>query len=315
MKPFVFLGDELAAYNFGQTHPFGPARHDRFAEQFQILKLDQMVDVLNPVEGSDEQILLFHTSAYLDLVKKASLSGEGLLDCGDTPAFKGVYEIAKTVVGTTLAGIDQIMQGNYLTGFTPIGGLHHARRDTAAGFCVFNDCGIAIEWLKKKYKLKNIAYVDIDAHHGDGVYYSFTDDPTVLFVDIHEDGRYLYPGTGSESETGEGPAIGKKLNIPMPMYANDETFMQAWEKAEIFLEKVEPEFILFQCGADSIEGDPITHLKYSPAAHAHAASRLCFLADKFSQGRIMAMGGGGYNLDNIAKTWCEVVKTFIEHES
>ena len=315
MKPFVYLGKELAAYNFGQTHPFGPLRHDRFAEQFRFLNLDQKVDVLNPVIGTDEQLLLFHTTEYVDLVRKASLSGEGVLDCGDTPAFKGVFEIARTVVGTTLAGIDQIMLGHYKRGFTPIGGLHHARRDTAAGFCVFNDCGIAIEWLKKQYMLKRIAYVDIDAHHGDGVYYSFADDPTVMFVDIHEDGRYLYPGTGRESEVGDGLAKGTKLNIPMPMYSDDDAFMQVWKKAEAFLNEMEPEFILFQCGADSVNGDPITHLQYSPAAHAHAASRLCCIADKFSQGRIMAMGGGGYNLENIANTWCAVVKSFIEYES
>jgi len=315
MNSFVYLGKELAAYNFGQTHPFGPARHDRFAEQFRALHLNLKVDVLTPVEGTDEQLLLFHTKEYVNLVKQASLSGEGVLDCGDTPAFKGVFEIARTVVGTTLAGIDQIMQHNYKRGFTPIGGLHHARRNTAAGFCVFNDCGIAIEWLKKEYGLQRIAYVDIDAHHGDGVYYSFIDDPTVMFADIHEDGRYLYPGTGRESEVGEGAAKGTKLNIPMPMYADDNAFMQAWKKVEQFLDNMAPEFILFQCGADSVYGDPITHLHYTASAHAYAASRLCCIADKFSQGRIMAMGGGGYNLDNIANTWCAVVNSLIEHEN
>ncbi|VAW93303.1 Deacetylases, including yeast histone deacetylase and acetoin utilization protein [hydrothermal vent metagenome] len=315
MKPFVYLGDKLAAYNFGESHPFGPARHDRFAEQLRALKHDLNVDVLNPVDGTNELLLLFHTRDYVNKVKKCSILGQGFLDAGDTPAFKGVYEIACSVVGTTVNGIELIMQGRYKRGFIPISGLHHARRDSAAGFCVFNDCGVAIEWLKKEYRLQRIAYVDIDAHHGDGVYYSFVNDPTVVFADIHEDGRFLYPGTGHESEIGEGAAKGMKLNIPMPMYSDDDAFMQAWEKVEYFLEKMQPDFILFQCGADSINGDPITHLQYSPASHAHAASRLCLIADKYSQGRIMAMGGGGYNLDNIANTWCAVVNSFIEHES
>jgi len=314
MKPFVYLGSELAAYNFGESHPFGPARHDRFSEQFLSLKLELNVDVLSPVDGTNEMLLLFHTSDYVDKVKKASVSGEGFLDCGDTPAFKNVYEIARTVVGTTVKGVDQIMQGQYKRGFTPIGGLHHARRDSAAGFCVFNDCGVAIEWLKKEYDLQRIAYVDIDAHHGDGIYYSFIDDPVVIFADIHEDGRFLYPGTGHESEQGEDLARGTKLNIPMPMYADDAAFMQAWDQVERFLDNMQPEFILFQCGADSISGDPITHLQYSPASHAYAAKQLCHLADKYSQGRIMTMGGGGYNLDNIANTWCAVVNSFIEHD-
>lgn len=314
MNTFVYLGKELAAYNFGQTHPFGPARHDHFAEQFRVLKLDHDVDVLTPVTGSDEQLLLFHTEQYLSRVKLASLSGEGFLDCGDTPAFKGVFEIARTVVGTTLNGIDRIMQGEYKRGFTPIGGLHHARRDSAAGFCVFNDCGVAIEWLKKEYGLQRIAYIDIDAHHGDGVYYSFNNDPAVIFADIHEDGQYLYPGTGNESEAGDGAAEGTKLNIPMPMHADDKAFLSAWDQVERFLEKMQPEFILFQCGADSIRGDPITHMEYSTASHAHAASRLCQYADKYAQGRIMAMGGGGYNLENIANTWCAVVESFIKHK-
>ncbi len=314
MKPFVYLGKELAAYNFGESHPFGPARHDRFAEQFRQLQLDLKVDIFNPAQGTDEQLLLFHTKEYVDLVKASSVTGEGFLDCGDTPAFQGVFEVARTVVGTTLAGIDLIMLHDYKKGFTPIGGLHHARRNSAAGFCVFNDCGIAIEYLKEKYSLQRIAYVDIDAHHGDGVYYSFSDDPKVFFADIHEDGRYLYPGTGRASEIGEGEASGTKLNIPMPMNSKDDAFMLAWEKVELFLEKIEPEFILFQCGADSVNGDPITHMQYSSAAHAHAANRLCCLADKFSQGRIMAMGGGGYNLENIADTWCAVVSAFIDYE-
>jgi len=313
MKPFVYLGKELAAYNFGETHPFGPARHNSFADKFYVLGLNEKVSVLEPVLGTDEQLLSFHSAEYVDLVRRASLTGDGVLDCGDTPAFKGVFDISKTVVGTTLAGIELIMQGRYKRGFTPIGGLHHAQRGSAAGFCVFNDCGIAIEILTHQYGLQRVAYVDIDAHHGDGVFYSFEDDPKLIFADIHEDGKHLYPGTGRDTETGKGLARGTKLNIPMPMYADDDAFKLAWKKVETFLHEMKPEFILLQCGADSVKGDPITHLHYTPSAHAYATSRLCDIAATYADGRIMAMGGGGYNLDNIADTWCAVVNTLIEH--
>jgi acetoin utilization protein AcuC len=185
--------------------------------------------------------------------------------------------------------------------------LHHARRHIAAGFCVFNDCGIAIEYLRAQHNIQRIAYVDIDAHHGDGVFYSFEDDPELIFVDLHEDGRFLYPGTGSESETGQGPAKGCKLNIPMPPYSNDDDFLNAFEQAEQFLIAQGADFILLQCGADSIQGDPITTLAYSEQAHAYATQRLCKLADEMCEGRLLAMGGGGYNHDNIARTWTAVV--------
>jgi acetoin utilization protein AcuC len=309
----VYSGKALASYNFGESHPFGPQRHDSFMAELQDMNLDTQVDLLDPVAGTAEQLSTFHTREYQARVKGMSATGIGYLDGGDTPAFKGMYEIALNVVGTTLAAVDQLMQGNYKRAFTPIAGLHHARRDAAAGFCVFNDCGIAIETLRKKYRVERIAYVDIDAHHGDGVFYSFEEDPDLCFVDIHEDGRYLYPGTGAIEETGKHNAKGTKLNIPMPMYADDELFFKIWEKAEAFILQARPEFILFQCGADSLKGDPITHLNYTQRAHAHAAVRLCRLADELCQGRLLAMGGGGYNLQNLAAAWTAVVNAFVQN--
>jgi acetoin utilization protein AcuC len=277
------------------------------------MNLDAQVELLDPVAGTAEQVTRFHTTDYLIRVKGMSATGIGYLDGGDTPAFKGMYEITLDVVGTTLDAVDRLMLGNYKRAFTPIAGLHHARRDAAAGFCVFNDCGIAIETLRKKYGVKKIAYVDIDAHHGDGVFYSFEEDPDLCFVDLHEDGRYLYPGTGAIEETGKHAAKGTKLNIPMPMYADDDLFFKIWEKAETFIRQARPEFILFQCGADSLKGDPITHLNYTQRAHAHAAVRLCRVADEFCQGRLLGMGGGGYNLQNLAAAWTAVVNAFVQN--
>ena len=305
----VYVGEALACYGFGQGHPFGPDRLAAFWTLAQQQGIDTHVTVRQPVIAAREMLETFHTPAYVDRVIEQSASGTGYLDAGDTPAVRGIYQAACVVVGSVLDAIQQIIDGACRHAFVPIAGLHHARRDSAAGFCVFNDCGVAIEVLRAVHDIQRIAYVDIDAHHGDGVFYSFEADPELLFVDLHEDGRYLYPGSGDYSETGRGAAAGTKLNIPMPPEAGDEAFFAAWEQAEAFLEQQAPEFILFQCGADSIAGDPITHLRYTPAAHAHAARRLSELAARHCSGRLLAMGGGGYNRDNLARAWCAVLAT------
>jgi acetoin utilization protein AcuC len=259
-----------------------------------------------------DELALFHSADYINFISRKSTEGRGFLDGGDTPAFAGVFNVASDVVGTTLAAVDAVMAGDARRAFVPIAGLHHAGRENAAGFCVFNDCGVAIEYLRQKYKLQRIAYVDIDAHHGDGVFYGFESDPDLIFADMHEDGQFLYPGTGAASETGTAAAKGTKLNIPMPPGAGDQEFMQAWETLEAFVDAGKPEFIILQCGADSLEGDPITHLCYTEEAHAMAASRLCKLADKHCEGRIIATGGGGYNRRNLARAWTRVVQAFTE---
>lgn len=307
----VYVGAALARYGFGEGHPFGPDRMGAFWQRMIDKDLDKQVQVCEPAIAKQEDLLCFQTRAYVDQVIKQSRSGEGYLDCGDTPAFPGVYEAACTVVGTVLAAIEDIMRAGTDRAFVPIAGLHHAARDTAAGFCVFNDCGIAIETLRSKYGLKRIAYVDIDAHHGDGVFYAFESDPDLIFIDLHEDGRYLYPGTGAATETGKGAAAGTKLNIPMKPDSTDEDFLAVWPDVEKQLEKFPPEFILFQCGADSLSGDPITHLRYSEAAHRHAARRLKVLAERYCKGRLLALGGGGYNRENLARAWTAVVREFL----
>jgi acetoin utilization protein AcuC len=271
------------------------------------------VQTCEAVSATQDQIEWFHDHQYVENVKLASLAGVGYLDQGDTPAFQGVYEASALVAGTTLHAIHLIMNGQCRRAFTPIAGLHHARRHTAGGFCVFNDCGVAIEALRREYDLQRVAYVDIDAHHGDGVFYSFESDPDLIFADLHEDGRFLYPGTGAVTETGIDAAMGTKLNVPMPMGANDAAFDKVWSSVASFITKANPEFILLQCGADSLLGDPITHMAYSSYAHARATAELCKLADEHCQGRLLAMGGGGYNLENIASAWCAVVQAMIEN--
>jgi acetoin utilization protein AcuC len=306
----VVVSERLARYGFGDGHPFGPDRLAAFTREFAARGLAQRVTAIEPRSATDEELRSFHSPEYLEFVREHSASGTGWLDAGDTPAFKGVYEAAAGVVGATLSVMDAIIKGEYRRGFVPIAGLHHAARNRAAGFCVFNDCGVAIEQLKRA-GLKRIAYVDIDAHHGDGVFYAFEDDESVVFADLHEDGRYLYPGTGAASETGRGAALGMKLNVPLPPGADDEVFASVWPRVLAHLKKFPPEFIILQCGADSLEGDPITHLRFSPQVHGRAARELAALADGLGHGRLLALGGGGYNRANLAQAWTAVVENLL----
>lgn len=307
----VYIGEDLAQYSLGEQHPFGPGRMDAFWNEVLVQGLDSQLEVLEPDCATQEELERFHGHDYVEKVKALSEKGVGFLDDGDTPAFLEMYEAASIVVGSGLDALNNLIWNRSRRIFIPIAGLHHARRDSAAGFCVFNDCGVLIETLLKEYELERVLYVDIDAHHGDGVYYAFEDDPRVYIVDIHEDGRYLYPGTGSTEEMGSGKALGSKLNIPLLPGADDETLFACWPKVEQFIDTVEPEMILFQCGADSLKGDPLTHLAYSEAAHAFVTAQLCLLAEKHCEGRILALGGGGYNHENIAKAWVAVVNSML----
>src|SRR6202008_949068 len=157
----------------GDGHPFGPDRHAAFVREFEARGLDKRVQILEPRLATEEELRAFHTPTYIDFVRERSQSGVGLLDGGDTPAFRGVYEAAALVVGATLNAAESIMSGRCKRAFIPMAGLHHPARCRAAGFSFFNDCGGAIERLPSHSGLERIGYVDIDAHHGDGVFYAF----------------------------------------------------------------------------------------------------------------------------------------------
>ena len=311
----VYYGEALAAYGFGEDHPFGPDRLDAFWKSACQSGLNNKVQVASPVSASKEELELFHTPSYIEKLIRLSAKGSGSLDCGDTPAFPGIYESACVVAGCVLDGARRIIDGKANRAFIPIAGLHHARRNTAAGFCAINDIGIIIEELRSNHNIRRIAYVDIDAHHGDGVFYEYENDAEVFIADIHEDGNYLYPGTGFRSETGKEKAKGTKLNLPLtPPRVHNEDFFPAWNEIESFLATAQPEFIILQAGADSIFGDPITHMGLTPEAHSHATRQLCKIADQHCQGRLLVTGGGGYNRKNIADAWTAVLRALIDGE-
>lgn len=308
-KVGIVWGKELTKYSFPE-HPMNVARLSLIEGKLaELLKEGDAIEV-KPVQASDDQLLSFHTPIYVKRVREASLEGKGYLDYGDTPAYKGVFEAASYVVGSTLRLVRLVASGKIEHGFNPAGGLHHAMPDSAAGFCVFNDAAIAINEAKK-LGYERILYVDIDAHHGDGIYYPFESVPWLHVVDIHEDPRYLYPGTGFEYEVGRGDAKGAKLNIPLPPWSGDKEFSEAFTRAFEFCRSSDPDFIFLQAGADSMDGDPLTHLKYSERSHLLATSKLHTLAHEVCKGRIVVMGGGGYNTNNIARAWSTVLKELI----
>jgi acetoin utilization protein AcuC len=196
--------------------------------------------VVTPRTATKKDLRLFHTEKYIDFVIESSRSGKGYLDFPDTPSFPGVYEASLYTVGSTLYGLDAVLQGEFRHFFNPVGGLHHAARDRASGFCVFDDAAVAISRALQQDDTTKVAYVDIDAHHGDGVFYGFESDPRVIIADIHEDGRSLFPGTGDASETGKGAAVGTKLNLPLSPGSGDAEFIKAFDKAYKFLLDFKP---------------------------------------------------------------------------
>jgi acetoin utilization protein AcuC len=308
----IYTGDKIDSYGFGGDHPFCNARIHAFWDEMHLRDLSIQVRLLEPVMASEEQLLLFHTRDYIDKVKYHSVIGEGILDQGDTPAYHGVFEDASYVVGSALDAVHKIMNNELRRAFIPTAGLHHSMPDTASGFCVFNDVGVALRVLMDAYGLERIAYVDIDAHHGDGIYYPFEAEPRVIFADIHEDGRYLFPNTGFAHEVGVGEAEGRKLNLPLLPLSADKEFMAVWDKLEAFIRQWKPQFVILNCGADGLNDDPLSHLHYSPRAHARAAERICRLAEEYAHGRLLAVGGGGYDFHSVGKAWSAVVHALLE---
>lgn len=301
----------LAAYGFPPPHPFAPERQAEFLREAARRGLMARAVAQGARVARVDELARFHTAEYVARVQAAPAAGERALDAGDTPVFAGIHEAAARVVGTALDACAEIVDGRLDASFQPIGGLHHAHRDRASGFCVYNDCGVVIETLRRVHGIRRIAYVDIDAHHGDGVFYAFEDDPDLVFADIHQDSRTLFPGTGLAHETGKGRAKGTKLNIELPPGAGDEAFQEAFARVEAHVDRHAPAFVLVQCGADSLAGDPLAELGYGPAAHRHAAARLCLLAARHAGGRLMAFGGGGYSSANLAQAWCEVLAALL----
>jgi len=298
--------DGFVNYNLGPYHPLRPIRvkltYDLIKAK-EILK-NEAVEVVEARTAARDEILLFHEDSYVKLVQQYSKNGSGLLDAGDTPAFKGCYEATSLVVGASLVGADSVMSGRLTHAFNPSGGLHHAHPERASGFCIFNDPAVVIAYLKSKYKIKRLVYLDIDAHHGDGVMYGYYDDPAILDIDFHESGDYLFPGTGYPYETGKGDAEGLKLNIPLPPATGDKAYIEAFRQiVPDSIKEFRPEIILVQCGADGHLDDRLAHLRLTTNTYSEIVGEMHRLAHELCDGRLLLFGGGGYTLANVPRVW------------
>jgi len=307
----LYVSDGLAAYGFPPPHPFSVERQQIFLRAAEQRALLAACRRHTGRIAHREELLRFHTPRHVDHVMQAEQRGLAALDDGDTPVFPHLHDIAATVVGTALDAMTQVLRGDVRRSLQPIGGLHHAARDHAAGFCVYNDVAVVIETLRRVQGIARVAYVDIDAHHGDGVFYGFETDAGVIIADVHQDSRTLFPGSGHADERGRGAALGTKLNIELPPRAGDGEFMARWPDIEAHLERHAPQFFILQAGADSLAGDPLAQLQYSAAVHRHVTTRLCALAARHAEGRLMVFGGGGYAPVNLARAWSAVLAVLL----
>jgi len=307
---YLYIDDTLFKYGF-ENHPLNTKRYKIFLEYTKKESIFNLKDLVIVGEyPCDESILeYFHTREYIEYVKRKSINGIGYLDYGDTPAFKGVYEIALRTACATLDAAKKVLK-KHRYAVNLAGGWHHSRRSRAGGFCVFNDIGVSIEYLIRSGEVDKVYYIDIDAHHGDGVYYSFEDDPRVYIYDIHESGLYLYPGTGFEWEDGRGLAKGTKRNRALEPGSGDEELNKYIDEAVKWGYELSPDIIILQGGMDGLSGDPLTHLRYSMDGYLSAVKKILELSRDLNVG-LVYLGGGGYQPEVSASIWIEIIKNMI----
>lgn len=302
MIPEFFYSDRILRYSFGPGHPLKPERLRRTIALLRHLG----VNPLDPGPGEIGDVLRVHDADYADAVRDIDLrisGGESRRDWShgfgsmDNPPFAGMFEASLAYVSATAAAARAVVNGAPVA-FGIGGGLHHALRNRASGFCIFDDPAIACHILRERFE--RVAYVDIDVHHGDGVQWIFWDDPSVLTCSIHEDGRTLFPGTGFVDETG---AEHSALNVPLQAKTTGDVWLTAFERTILpALERFEPGAIVLQLGTDSHRDDPLGHIRSGQSEWLSAVKRIRDLGIP-----IVAVGGGGYNLDTVPRMWSSAV--------
>ena len=311
----VVYDDGLTRYNFGPGHPMAPIRVDltmRLARSLGVFDNPDLQLVAGPT-ATDDELGLVHTAPYIETVKRLSDHPDESdlahgLGTEDDPVFEGMHDASAHIVGATLEAARLVWRGDVLHALNVSGGLHHAMADTASGFCIYNDPAIAIAWLLAN-GAERIAYVDIDAHHGDGVQAAFYDDPRVLTISLHESPRTLFPGTGYSSETGGPEASGCAVNVPLPPGTGDGGWLRAFHAVvPELVRSFAPDILVSQHGCDSHVDDPLTHLMVSVDGQRAAHVALHDLAHEVTGGRWLATGGGGYAVfDVVPRTWTHLL--------
>ncbi len=300
------------AYNFGPGHPLKPARLYLTRTLIESLCLTSKgVQVVVPKGARREDILRAHSREYVDLVEEAGRGGVKAgsavrhgLGIGDNPIFPDMYNASALQAGGTSEACRLVLDGDVDHAFSPGGGFHHAMRDRASGFCIFNDPVVALKTFLDQGRIRRAVYVDIDAHHGDGVQAAFYSDPRVMTISLHEDGRYLFPGTGFVEEVGEGEGVGYSVNVPLPPYTGDAAYLHAFRAVvPPLVRAIKPDLLFTQLGMDTHYTDPITHLKLTTHAYRQVYKEFKQLAVEACGGRWVGVGGGGYDPEAVARGW------------
>ena len=303
--------DALLGYNLGPTHPLAPIRVDltmALARELGVLDAPG-VRLTGTAPATEEQLRLVHDAAYIDVVRAAMdtdparLRRFGFIE-PDNPVVSGMHEAAALIAGASVRAAEAVWHGEAAHAANMAGGLHHAMRARASGFCVYNDAAIAIARLLE-LGAERVAYVDVDVHHGDGVQAAFYDDPRVLTISLHESPVSLFPGTGRAEETGGPEAVGMSVNVALPAYTGDEGWLRAFDSVvPQLIEAFAPQVLVTQLGCDSHTLDPLAHLELSVDAQRAAAAALHGLAHAHAAGNWLLLGGGGYALvDVVPRTW------------
>lgn len=307
----LIYSPDYTTYYFHDEHPFNQRR---LLLTYDLMKEYHLIDdncIVAPRYAADDEIALIHDKRYIEFVRQqghsnvelAQAAGFGL-GTEDVPCFPQMHEATSLIVGGTLQAADVVMNGAAEHAFNPAGGLHHAFRGRASGFCVYNDCSVAIAYLRKHWDAR-VLYIDTDAHHGDGVQWSFYDDPNVLTISIHETGKYLFPGTGNLTERGEGSGYGYCVNVPLDAFTEDQSFLEIYHS---LVPKVargfKPDVIVTQNGCDTHAYDPLTHLSCSMRIYQEIPKLAHELAHELCGGRWIAVGGGGYDIRRVVpRAW------------
>ncbi len=306
--------DRLIGYDFGPSHPLAPVRVEltmALARELGVLSLPS-VRMLAPDPARQDELELVHDAAYIDAVRAAGVDLKPNLRYGlgtmDDPVFPAMHEASALVAGATLAAARAVWGGQAPHGVNIAGGLHHAMRRSASGFCIYNDPAIAISWMLAQ-GAQRIAYVDVDVHHGDGVQAAFYHDPRVLTISLHEHPATLFPGTGLASEIGTGDGRGYAVNVALPAGTGDAGWLRAFDAVvPPLLRAFRPEVLVSQHGCDSHRLDPLAHLRLSVDAQRRAAVMIHDLAHETAGGRWLLTGGGGYELVQVVpRTWTHVL--------
>jgi len=289
-------------YNFGPQHPLQPVRVELAVELMRAYGLLDRpnVQLIPPRLAGDDELKLIHSPDYIDAVRQAGALEPSEITCasvptyclgpGDNPIFPEMHEASAQVAGGSIDAAEFVMRGRDHHAFSIAGGLHHAMRANASGFCIYNDAAIAIEHLRRKHGAR-VLYLDTDAHHGDGVQAAFYDTDEVLTISFHENGRFLFPGTGFVNESGTGAGKGYAVNVPLPPGAADEAFRAAFDELVPGVARAyAPDVLVNQNGADAYQDDPLAHLRLSTGTYAHIARTVHELAHELCQGRWLALG-------------------------